>query len=116
VRRRGCETRRIALSLIYQTQLSTLHYTTDMQSAVVERLPAERTARVTTGFEPLEQTPAVEQVSTSLASLIWQFAIRAYYAVANRTLALPLHRTVYVSLESRQSVNEGPVEHVYRAQ
>jgi hypothetical protein len=68
-------------------------------SAVVERVPAQRTARPIAALKPPEQATPMKTVPARSALLARQLSIFCDHTVANCALCLPLQRTYDIPLE-----------------
>ena len=73
---------------------------------IVKCISTKRTATRIAALEPLEQTPAMEQILASPTPLTRQLLVRPNNTIANRTLALPFQRSLDVLPPSRQAVDE----------
>ena len=52
----------------------------------------------------------MKQILTRPTLLIWQLPITPYNTITNRTLALPLQRTIDIALKRRQRIDQTAVE------
>jgi hypothetical protein len=58
----------------------------------------------------------MKRILTSPAAFIRQLPIAPHDAIANRTLNLPLHRTIHISLKRGECIDQAPVEDGNRAE
>jgi len=68
-------------------------------SAVVKRVPAQRTTRPIAALKPPEQATSMETVPASSALLARQLSVFCDHTVADGALRLPLQRTYDIPLE-----------------
>lgn len=77
---------------------------------ILEVGPAKRAAWTIAALKPFEQTNTMEQILTGCTLLIWQLPVGTDNTVTDCTLALPFERSIHVSLEGCQRIDEGAVK------